>query len=146
MNVQGPILQVEDSEEDILLLQYAWKLAGLVHPIQTVTDGRQAIDYLSGRGTFSDRNSFPFPCAVLLDLKLPYITGLEVLEWIRQQPELKRLVVIILSSSFFDKDIDRAYDLGVNAFLVKPTDLNTLADMCRAFQHFWLGYNRLPGA
>jgi len=139
-----PILHVEDSDEDIFLLEYAFKSAGIDHPLQHVTDGQQAIDYLNGSGKFQDRTQFPLPCAVLLDLKLPHVMGLDVLGWIRQQPALKSLIVIILTSSFFEADIERAYSLGANAFLIKPADLTALADICKAFSHFWLTHNQPP--
>src|SRR5687767_14330439 len=103
-----------------------------------------AIDYLSGAGKFSDRTQFPLPGLVLLDLKLPHLTGLDVLAWIRQQSSLKRLIIIILSSSAEEGDIARGYELGVNGFLVKPADANVLADMCKALKHFWLTYNQSP--
>jgi CheY-like chemotaxis protein len=137
-----PILHVEDSDEDIFLVQYAFKRAEITNPAQVVTDGQMAIDYLSGAGKFTDRTQFPLPGLVLLDLKLPHVIGMEVLAWIRQQPSLKPLIVIILSSSGQEGDIARAYELGVNGFLVKPADANTLADMCKALKHFWLTYNQ----
>ena len=137
-----PILHVEDSAEDVFLVQYAFKRAEITNPVQVVTDGQMAIDYLSGAGKFTDRTQFPLPGFVLLDLKLPHVIGMEVLAWIRQQPSLKRLIVIILSSSGQEGDIARAYELGVNGFLVKPADANTLADMCKALKHFWLTYNQ----
>jgi CheY-like chemotaxis protein len=144
MVTKQPILHVEDNDEDVYLLRYAFKLAGVDNPIHHVPDGQQAIDYLSGAGDFADRKQFPMPATVLLDLKLPFRMGLEVLQWIRQQPALKSLIVIILSSSFYEEDIERAYTLGVNAFLVKPSDVNTLADMCKAVNHFWFTYNQAP--
>lgn len=139
-----PILHVEDREADVLLLQYAFERAEITTPVQVVTDGRMAIDYLAGDGKFSDREQFPLPGLVLLDLKLPYVMGMEVLAWIRQQPGMKRLIVIILSSSINESDIARAYELGANAFLVKPSDLNTFADMCKALKSFWLTHNKSP--
>jgi len=139
-----PILHVEDSEEDVFLLRYAFQRADIKTPVQVVEDGQQAIDYLAGIGKFADRQEFPLPCLVLLDLKLPHKMGLEVLEWIRQQPAVKSLIVIILSSSVHEGDLRRAYELGANAFLVKPSDANTMAEMCKALNHFWLTYNRTP--
>ena len=137
-----PILHVEDSDADVFLVQYAFKRAEIINPVQVVTDGQMAIDYLSGAGKFTDRTQFPLPGLVLLDLKLPHVIGMEVLAWIRQQPSLKRLIAIILSSSGQEGDIVRAYELGVNGFLVKPADANTLADMCKALKHFWFMYNQ----
>ena len=139
-----PILHVEDSEEDVFLLRYAFQRADIKTPVQVVGDGQEAIDYLAGIGKFANREEFPLPCLVLLDLKLPHKMGLEVLEWIRQQPALKSLVVIILSSSVHEGDLRRAYELGANAFLVKPSSANTMAEMCKALNHFWLTFNRTP--
>ncbi|MCD6051771.1 MAG: putative response regulator, CheY [Verrucomicrobia bacterium] len=136
------ILHVEDREEDVFLLKYAFKRAQINNPVNVASDGQMAIDYLAGNGQFSDRRQFPLPCLVLLDLQLPHVIGLDVLAWIRKQPEWKRLVVIVLSSSIHDNDIIRAYELGVNGFLVKPSDANNLADMCTALKQYWLTHNR----
>lgn len=139
-----PILQVEDREEDVFLLKYAFEKAEIRNPVHVASDGQAAIDYLSGAGRFSDREKFPMPCLVLLDLKLPRKMGLEVLQWIRSQPRLRTLIVIIMSSSLFEGDIQRAYELGVNAFLVKPSDSNTMAAICKAIRDFWLAHNKPP--
>ncbi|HEY9510024.1 MAG TPA: response regulator [Verrucomicrobiae bacterium] len=138
------ILQVEDREEDVFLLRYAFKRAGIENPIQVAVDGRQAVDYLSGKDAYSDRLQFPFPQLVLLDLQLPHLTGLQVLEWIRQQRALKSLIVIVLSSSIHEGDIRRAYEFGANAFLVKRSSTDTLAEMSIALKHFWLTHNVSP--
>ena len=144
MNNSGTILHVEDRPEDVFLLQYAFKRAEITNPVQVATDGEQAVDYLAGSGKYADRQIFPLPCVVLLDLKLPVKMGLEVLEWIRGQPALKSLIVIILTSSIYEGDIKRAYDLGANAFLVKPSDSAVTFDMCKALKHFWLQHNQPP--
>jgi len=138
------VLYAEDSEDDVLLLRFAFEQAQIVNPLQIVRDGRQAIDYLAGEGRFGDRQEFPVPGLLLLDLKLPRKTGLEVLEWIRLKPGLKKLPVIILSASSQVRDIADAYDLGANAFLVKPSGAHILLDMARALKHFWLTYNKNP--
>jgi two-component system response regulator len=137
------ILQVEDDPNDVFLLEHAMKKAGVANPIQVASDGRQAIDYLEGTGKFADRIKYPLPCLTLLDLKLPYVMGLEVLKWIREQPGTA-LVVIILSASAEDGDIEAAYRLGANAFLTKPSDANKLEDMVKAIKDFWLTQNTLP--
>lgn len=144
MNDLPVILQVEDREEDVILLQRALRRAELEARLQVVTDGQEAIDYLSGQGRFADRAQYPMPYLVLLDLKLPLKMGLDVLGWIRSQPSLRSLIVIVLSSSIHEADVRRAYDLGANAFLVKPSDTNTLTDMCQALKHFWLTHNQPP--
>ena len=119
------------------------RMAGVANPIQVATDGQQAINYLRGAGKFADREEFPLPCLVLLDLKLPYVMGLEVLGWIRQQPGVG-LIVLILTASAEDADIAAAYRLGANAFLTKPSEAGKLVDMAKAINAFWLTHNTLP--
>jgi len=138
-----PILQVEDDANDVFLLQHALTAAGVENPIQVATDGQQAIAYLSGKGAFADREKFPLPCLVLLDLKLPYVMGLDVLKWIRQQSG-EVLIVIMLTASAEDEDIASAYRLGANAFLTKPSKASGLVEMVRAIKDFWLTQNTLP--
>jgi len=138
-----PILQVEDDANDVFLLQHAMTAAGVENPIQVATDGQEAIDYLKGTGKFADREKFPLPCLVLLDLKLPYVMGLEVLKWIRQQRDMVQ-IVILLTASAEDEDIATAYRLGANAFLTKPSKASGLVDMARSIKDFWLAHNTLP--
>ncbi|HWH69743.1 MAG TPA: response regulator [Candidatus Sulfotelmatobacter sp.] len=138
------ILQVEDEEADITLLQYVFRQAGIQVPLRAVTDGQMAIDYLSGAGPFADRATYPLPCLILLDLKLPKLTGLEVLAWLRQQPRLKRTVVIVFSSSAQLGDVERAYDLGANSFIQKPPDLEHTREIAQLLKAWWLGYNCFP--
>jgi two-component system response regulator len=137
------ILQVEDDPNDVFFLQHAMKKAGVENPIQVAADGQEAIDYLQGAGKFADRGRFPFPCLVLLDLKLPYVMGLDVLKWIRQQPGMA-LVVLLLTASGEEADIAAAYRLGVNGFLVKPSEAGKLQDIAKAIKDFWLTHNTLP--
>jgi len=137
------ILQVEDDPNDVFLFQHAMEKAGLMNPIQVATHGQQAIDYLQGAGKFADREKYPFPCLVLLDLKLPYVMGLEVLKWIRQQPGTA-LTVLVLTASEEETDIVTAYRLGANGFLTKPSEASKLQDLAKAIGHFWLTHNVLP--
>ena len=139
------ILQVEDDPNDVFLLQHAMTKAGVQNPIQVARDGQQAIDYLKGAGKFADRERFPIPCLVLLDLKLPHVMGLNVLKWIRQQPGAP-LVVVMLTASGEDADIETAYRLGANGFLVKPSQASRLVDIAKAIKDFWLTHNTLPQA
>jgi len=138
------ILHVEDDPNDVFLLQYAMKKVGLLNPVHVASDGQQAIDYLQGAGRFADREKFPWPCLVLLDLKLPYVMGLDVLRWIRQQPGTPALIVILLTASGENADIAAAYRLGANAFLSKPCEAGKLQDIVRAIRDFWLTHNTLP--
>ena len=138
-----PILQVEDDPNDVFLLQHAMKKVGLAQPVQVVQDGQEAIDYVQGAGKYADRAKFPMPCLVLLDLKLPYVMGLEVLRCIRKQPGTA-LPVIILTASGENADITAAYRLGANAFLTKPSETSKLEKMVKAIHDFWLIQNTLP--
>src|ERR1043166_1412332 len=138
-----PILQVEDDPNDVFFLQHAMKKAGVANPVQVATDGQQAIDYLRGVGKFADRQQFPLPCLILLDLKLPHVMGLDVLKWIRQQSGMA-LAVVMLTASSDDSDIATAYRLGANGFLIKPSEVDKLVEMAKAINAFWLTYNSLP--
>ena len=135
------ILLVEDDENDVMFVKMAMKKAGVTNPIQVVTDGQQALDYFQGSGKFANRSQFPIPYLVLLDLKLPFVMGLDVLAWIREQAELKSTIVIVLTSSRHTGDIRIAYQLGANAYLVKPADLNALEETMRTLKGFWLTQN-----
>jgi CheY-like chemotaxis protein len=139
---EGGILQMEDDENDIFLIEELFTQAGIKNPIHVVTNGQMAIDYLAGIGAFADRKKYPLPCLVLTDLKLPKKSGLEVLEWIRQQPELRKLVVIIFSSSALPSDVNRAYELGANCFVVKPVEFEETAEFVKLVKDFWLSVNR----
>jgi CheY-like chemotaxis protein len=139
-----PILYVEDEEYDVLFLKQAFAAADIRNPFKVVTDGQQATNYLAGVGVFSDRQQFPLPGLVLLDLKLPYRSGLEVLKWIREQAELKSLLVVIYTSSTQPKDIRVAYELGANGYLVKQGMLERLDQMVRALRDYWLIHNEPP--
>jgi CheY-like chemotaxis protein len=137
------ILQIEDDPNDVFFLKHAMAKAGMVNPIQIVHDGREAIDYLKGVRKFADREQFPLPSLVLLDLKLPHVMGLDVLKWIRQESGLS-LVVVLLTASAEAADIASAYRLGANGFLVKPSEAHKLVDMAKAINDFWLTFNTLP--
>jgi CheY-like chemotaxis protein len=141
-NSSSCILHVEDEEADQFLVQFAFKRAGVDIPLRTVTDGELAIQYLSGAGAFADRQNYPLPRLVLLDLKLPKRGGLEVLEWIRQQPGFRSLVVVIFSSSAQPGDLERAYHLGANSFVQKPPGLEPTVEFARLLKGWWLGQNR----
>lgn len=141
---QFPILHVEDDENDIFLLKLAFERVEIRNPIHVVTDGQQAIDYLAGTGKFSDRAEHPLPCIVILDLKLPFKMGIEVLQWIRTQPQLKKVIVVILSASAQAVDVERAYEIGVNSFLVKPTTIEQRETLARLLKDYWLNWNQAP--
>ncbi|MEG4858698.1 response regulator [Microcoleus sp. K1-B6] len=139
------ILLVEDNPVDILLMQRAFRNETFANTsLQIVRDGDAAVFYLNGDGEYSDRDRYPLPAIILLDLKLPRRSGHEVLVWLRQQPELKRLPVVMLTSSRQTFDVKRAYDLGVNSYLVKPVGFASLLEMMQSFSEYWLNYTELP--
>ena len=138
------ILLVEDDENDVLLIQRAFRRAGLGTALKVVRDGEQAIDYLSGHGAYGNRERFPLPFLLLLDLKMPGVDGFEVLQWVRAEPELKRLLVVVLTSSNLQADVDRAYELGANSYLVKPVEFDEMVNMVQRFEVYWSEINRTP--
>jgi CheY-like chemotaxis protein len=139
-----PILLVEDSPDDALLIQRAFRKANLANPVQLVRDGEEAVAYLSGDAPFADRARFPLPVFMLLDLKLPRRSGLEVLAWVRQESAVKRLPVVVLTSSRESVDVNRAYDLGVNSYLTKPVGFEALIEMVKNVNLYWLVLNENP--
>lgn len=139
-----PVLLVEDNPGDVLLFQRAYAKAKAAYPLRVINDGQAAIDYLSGAAPYDDRRSYPLPALVLLDLKLPRKTGHEVLAWIRQHATFRRLPVVIFTSSNQQVDVDRAYDLATNSYLVKPTTSTGLVDLVRLIEQYWLRANVQP--
>jgi CheY-like chemotaxis protein len=127
-----PVLVVEDNEDDVFILRRAFKEAQLNNPIHVVTDGGEAIDFLAGEGKFGDRSRYPFPVLVLLDLKLPLKSGLEVLEWIQAQVFRSDVNVIVLTSSAEERDITKAYHLGARSYLTKPPTARILREAMTA--------------
>ena len=140
------ILLVEDDDNDILLIQRAFQKAGLRHMLKVVRGGEQAVAYLSGNGAYSNRERFPAPFMVLLDLKMPGTDGFDVLQWIRAEPAGKRLLVVVLTSSNLQADVDRAYDLGANSYLVKPVEFSQMLNLLQRFEVYWTEINRTPSA
>jgi len=143
MNDQQTILLVDDSENDLKLMSIAFVKAGLKSPLQVVHNGEEAIAYLAGEGRYTNRNEFPLPAVMLLDLNMPMKNGFDVLDWLRKQPELKRLSTIVLTSSLRAEDVERAFELGAHSYLVKPAALEDLVAMIR-FLRDWLKLNHFP--
>ena len=135
------ILLVDDDKDDIFFMKRAFEEAALLNPVKILQDGQEAIDYLSGAGKFADRIQYPLPFLVLLDLKMPRVMGLEVLKWLREQPRFKTLIVIVLTSSKMHADIQTAYRLGANSYLVKPASSDKLTAMIAGIKRYWLDLN-----
>jgi CheY-like chemotaxis protein len=144
MPQHGTILIAEDNDDDYFLVKLACHRAGVELPLFRVVDGLEAQDYLLGTGNFADRQKFPLPRIVIADLKMPRRNGMEFLQWMRAQPAFKRIPFIFLSASGHQSDIDRAYDLFANSYLVKPIRLDQLTDLLKEVKTYWLDMNRDP--
>jgi len=136
------ILHVEDDPNDALLFEHACRKAGVLFNVQTVHDGDDAISYLRGTGEFVDRAKHPLPQLMLLDLKMPRLSGFEVLMWVRKEASFQRLPVIVLTSSNHEVDVKRAYDLGANSYLVKPVGFEALIEVVRTIHAYWFSLNQ----
>jgi CheY-like chemotaxis protein len=139
-----PLLVVEDDENDVVLLRRAIRKGHLVTPVRILPDGEEARAYLAGEGAWADRREHPLPVLMLLDLKLPRLSGLELLEWVRGRPEFATLPVVVLTSSRESRDLERAYRLGANSYLVKPVAFEALLEMVKAIGLYWLVLNQAP--
>lgn len=138
------VLLVEDDPDDVFFLQEAFKKAGVPDALRVVRDGEEAVAYLLGQAAYADRRRYPLPSLILLDLKLPRKSGLEVLEWRRRQSGLRRIPVIVLTSSQSDEDMDQAYELGANSYLVKPISSEAQLEMVKAIRLYWIDLNKVP--
>jgi CheY-like chemotaxis protein len=135
---------VEDNPDDVLLIGMALIRCGLAKNMVKVPSGDQAIKYFRGEGCYADREAFPIPSLVMLDIKMPRVDGFEVLQWIRSHPEWRAIPVIVLTTSCYASDIERAYNLGANSFLTKANDFNKFRQDIRDMASFWLGHVSLP--
>lgn len=138
MKNESRLFYVEDNPDDVLLTKLAIARAGVVAQLETVPDGTEAIQALQSK------SAAELPDCILLDVKLPTSSGLDVLAWIRAQPHLRRLPVIMLTSSLLPSDIARAYDLGANSYLLKPSDLHSLVALAKAIDLYWFQTNVRP--
>jgi CheY-like chemotaxis protein len=138
------ILVAEDDAEDAFLVERAFQKADMDVRIHYVRDGQEAMDYLSGAPPYSDRSTHPQPNVLLLDLKLPKVSGFEVLKWLRERQNYARPLVIIFSSSSDQKDVDRAYDLGASFYLPKPPDFEGFMGLLQRLRPYWFESNIFP--
>jgi two-component system, response regulator len=136
------ILLVEDDPNDVELIQIALDSYSFVNQINVVSDGEQAIHYLFGRD--GQPPTHPLPRLVLLDLKLPKINGIQVLEMIRQSPRTRNIVVVVMTSSGENRDLKACYDLGVNSYIVKPLDFQQFVEMSQKVGFYWMMLNQIP--
>jgi CheY-like chemotaxis protein len=142
-NTNGRTILVADDEETAhVLIHRAFHLAQSSCALQIVTNGEDAISYLQGKGVFANRERYPVPELVLLDLKMPKKDGFEVLKWMREQPGFKRMVTVMFSTSDEPRDINRSYDLGANSFLVKTPLFTEFTELIKSLDNYWLKHNR----
>ncbi len=135
---QFTVLLVEDDLNDIFLVKRAFKVAHIHNPLQVVTDGVEAIQYLGGEGKYADRQAYPLPKLIVMDIQMPRGTGFEVLEWVKRDGRpLRRIPIVIVSSSDNPSDINRAYELGANAYMVKPMDYRAVEHLFQSITHYW---------
>jgi CheY-like chemotaxis protein len=143
--LNGPVLLVEDDISDFRLIQRAFAKIRPNVPMIRLSHGDEAVAYLAGDAPYENRSLHPFPCVILLDIKLPRRSGFEVLEWIRsQESTLKRVPVIMLTSSNHHVDVNKAYELGVNSYLVKPSNNSELEQLVSTFREYWVELNQGP--
>jgi len=141
---QAVILLAEDRDDDVALIRRAFLKANIINPLFVVRDGEEAMYYLSGEGKYANREEYPLPDLLLLDLKMPRMDGFELLRWVRQQPGLKALRIVVLTSSEEVRDVNEAYQLGANSFLVKPMDFEHFVKVSQALRGYWLWLNKTP--
>jgi CheY-like chemotaxis protein len=147
------ILLVDDNPHDVVLIRLAFRKVGIIDTIQLVKDGIEAMHYIRGDGIYADRQLFPAPTLMLLDLRMPQTSGFDVLQWVRQQPALDGLLVVVMTGSRDNADLQRAYSLGANSYLVKPSRFSDLVLMMESLKDycfrpgFWkpVGNESLPG-
>ena len=130
------ILLVDDNPHDVVLIRLAFRKVGIIDTIQLVKDGTEAMRYIRGEGQYTDRHQFPIPTLILLDLKMPQTSGFDVLSWIRQQQHLENVVVVVMSGSRDDGDIEKAYSLGANMYLAKPTKFEDLVKLMESLKNY----------
>ena len=141
----GHILVAEDDPTDAYFFERAFRRAGLPVTLHFVRDGQEVLDYLQGEGQFADRTCHPLPQLLLLDLKMPRLDGFDVLEWVRKQPGMSGVLIVIFSSSEEPRDMNRAYGLGANSYLVKPHSMAELTALIGQFKKYWLEANNGRG-
>lgn len=136
------ILLVEDDPNDVELIQLALERYNFVNQLDVVTDGEQALNYLHGRG--EEPPIHPLPRLVLLDLKLPKVDGIQVLQAIRNHPRTQKLIVVVMTSSAENQDLTGCYELGVNSYIVKPLEFQQFIDVARQVGLYWMLLNQVP--
>ena len=139
------ILLVEDNLNDVKLTLHALKKNNIANCVKVVRDGAEALDFIFGKGAYAARNVEDAPRVILLDLKLPKLNGLEVLEQLKNNPQTKKIPVVMLTSSDAERDIVESYKLGVNSYITKPVDFDQFIRAVKQLGFYWLLLNKAPG-
>ncbi|HXG59769.1 MAG TPA: response regulator [Planctomycetota bacterium] len=137
----GIILLVEDRPDEVELMKQALHQAGITNPLRIFSDGTEAISYLEGRDRYADRDAWPLPRLVLLDLKIRGRSGLEVVTWVKSRPRLQRIPVVVVTSSRETSDMEKAYAAGANSYLVKPTSFREFVETMKITATYWINVN-----
>lgn len=133
----GTILLVEDEEHDVEFIKRAFSRVGVSNPIHAVRNGEEAVEYLSGAGKYADRQTHPFPRVMITDVKMPQMSGLELLKWIQDNPRYRVVPTIVLTSSTQPEDVQLAFERGASGYMVKPVDFAELETVARAISEYW---------
>ena len=136
------ILYAEDDENYAELLKCTLRQARIERQLEHVFDGAEAMAYLKGEGKYHDRSKYPIPAVILADIKMPKVNGLELLQWVRQQPDIAHLPVVVLTASDEIRDVKKAYSIGANSFLVKPPHVEDLKELLTMLDTYWLRFNK----
>lgn len=136
MDIRLTVLLAEDEADDVFMMQRAFRKMNSPAKLQVVRDGVEAIEYLSGQNKFADRNLYPLPFLILLDINMPRKNGFDILEWLKQDESLADIPVVMITSSKVKSDVDKAYELGARAYLIKPVAFNELQSLVMATEEF----------
>jgi len=137
-NQRFTVLLVEDDLNDIFIVKRAFKMVNIPTPLQVVTDGEEAISYLRGHGKYANRKAFPLPTLIVMDIRMPRRDGFEVLERVRTSDQpFRRIPIVIVSASENPADINRAYELGANAYMIKPVNFRAVEHLFETITNYW---------
>jgi CheY-like chemotaxis protein len=143
-NGRPTLLVVEDNEDDIFFIDRIFRQIEARCHLKFARDGVEAVEYLAGQGRYKDREEYPIPTMILMDLKMPRMNGFEVLEWMQKRPEIRLIPTVVVTSSTLQDDVTRAYRLGANAVMNKPVDKDSLTQMLKSFHVYWSEYVEMP--
>jgi CheY-like chemotaxis protein len=138
MNAEKTILIVDDDTDDAAFLKHVLSKAGVVNPVVEVNSGEEAMRYFKGEGGFADREKFPLPSILFIDLRMPNVDGFELLAWLQQQPHLRSMLVIVVTGDWEMRGLTRAYRMGAHSFLVKPCNAVDILNLTHAFPGPWM--------